>query len=232
MNRQLYYHLFKILWVKNLKIIILLFFLTGTDLSAQEDEENVSHYVFADFILGNVKQKDGNSFSTLLNYNTLTEEMIFMNNGTNLALDKIETIDSVIINKHIYIPKDKAFFEQLLAGKISLFIQHKSELETKGNQVGYGGTSLISSTSKMSTLSSSGLVYNLKLPAEYSIEDNTHYWIRFNNKYYQIENEKSLRKIFVDYEKEIKSFIKSNKVKFTDESGLRKLVEHLNNIAR
>jgi hypothetical protein len=200
------------------------------EMRAQGDEENVSHYVFDDFKQGNVKQKDGNIYCTLLNYNTLTEEMIFVSNGTNLALDKIEIIDSVIIDNHIYIPKDKAFYEQIMAGKISLFIQHKSELQTKGNQVGYGGTSLISSTSKMSSLSSSGLVYNLKLPSEYTIEDNSHYWIKYNNKYFEIANEKDLRKIFVTFEQEIKSFIKSNKVKFTEEMDVCKLVEYLNQI--
>ena len=211
-------------------LLMLTFCVQQVEIWAQDEEENISHYVFADFTQGNVKQKGGNIYSTLLNYNTLTEEMIFVNNGINLALDKIETIDSVIIDNHIYIPHEKVFFEQIVSGSISLFVQHKSELETKGNQVGYGGTSLISSTTKMSTLSNSGLVYNLKLPTEYTIEDNSHYWIKYNNKYYEIDNEKDLKKIFAEQEQKIKSFIKSNKVKFSEESGLRKLVEYLNDI--
>lgn len=55
----------------------------------------VNHYVFSKFTEGEVLLKGGSSFRVLLNYNTLTEEMIFERNNQKLAISDNEPIDTI-----------------------------------------------------------------------------------------------------------------------------------------
>ena len=60
---------------------ILIFGLMSISSYAQPKFKEVSHYLFPEFTQGVVLMKDGGKNETLLNYNSLTEEMIFENKG-------------------------------------------------------------------------------------------------------------------------------------------------------
>ena len=212
--------------------ILILSLLFGTIANAQNEDENSvpPHYVFSKFTKGVVKLKDGRVETPMLNYNKLTEEVIFVNNGQNLSLTKLETIDTVTIQNRKFIPVGKVFYELVLNTPVSLFIQHKSRMQMAGSEVGYGGTSQVSSTTRITSLSSSGLVYNLKLPDDCTIEDDSHNWIRKENQLYPADNERDIKKVFPLKEAEIKIFFKANKLKLKNEADAIKLVEFLNNL--
>ena len=69
------------------------------------------HYVFPSFMEGTVRQKSGEVNKALLNYNSLTEEMIFDQSGQKLALDRTENDDAVYILSRKFIPVGKSFYE-------------------------------------------------------------------------------------------------------------------------
>ncbi len=69
------------------------------------------HYLFPDFAEGKVKQKSGEINKAQLNYNLLTEEMVFEQSGQQMALDKIENIDTVYILDRKFIPAGQVFYE-------------------------------------------------------------------------------------------------------------------------
>ena len=97
------------------------------------------HYVFPSFMEGTVRQKSGEVNKTLLNYNSLTEEMIFDQSGQKLALDRTENVDTVYILSRKFIPVGKSFYEMAVnAPPLALFIQHKSEVIPPGNETGFG----------------------------------------------------------------------------------------------
>ena len=77
----------------------------------ETNSKELYHYIFPKFTEGTVKKKSGKIIKTLLNYNTITEEMIFEQAGTYMALDKIESIDSVSIQDKTFIPAGKVFYE-------------------------------------------------------------------------------------------------------------------------
>ena len=71
----------------------------------------LSHYLFPEFTKGVVLMKTGVKNEALLNYNSLTEEMIFDNKGTKLALGQLDQVDTVYIQNRKFFPLNKKFVE-------------------------------------------------------------------------------------------------------------------------
>ncbi len=78
--------------------ILILFFIIGNSNGQHLNREvKLSHYAFEDFTPGMVKLKGGKTYSKLLNYNILTNEMIFENEGKFLAIANPENVDTVLM---------------------------------------------------------------------------------------------------------------------------------------
>lgn len=205
--------------MKNQKnIIILLFSLLITaiyipDIAGQtiSDTANTSkHYVLHEFIMGYVKMKDGHTEYAIMNYNQLTEEMIFDKEGVMLALDSIMKIDTVNINSRLFVPHDKVFYEVLVKGKVSLFIQHRCNLLATGNPSGYGGlteTDASRNIASMTTYRS----FKLDLPWDYHITDASLYWINIRGEFFKANTSAQIRKAIPEKSGEIKDYIKLKK---------------------
>ena len=80
---------------------------------AQNEKHILSHYLFPEFIQGEVRLKSGTITGSRLNYNALTEEMIFESNGKYLAIAKPESVDTIYIQGRKFIPEGKIFYEIL-----------------------------------------------------------------------------------------------------------------------
>ncbi len=65
---------------------------------AQTENTELSHYIFPEFSQGLILMKVGENTEAMMNYNSLTEEMIFENNGQKLAvpLKDFYRIDTVL----------------------------------------------------------------------------------------------------------------------------------------
>ncbi len=201
------------------------FIASGNKLQAQDDS---THYVLPQFELGQVKLKDGHTEIALMDYNTLTQEMIFYKNGIMLALDSIEKIDTIYLESRIFIPHDKVFYELLVKGPVSLFVQHKTNPVSAGNPSGYGGSTETGAATNLSSLSNSVHTYKFKLPEGYHVVDATLFWIKKNNTFYKANNSSQIRKIFPEKSKEINKFIKANKLDLKKTADLIRLVVKCN----
>jgi hypothetical protein len=207
--------------------LLTLLFLTG--LHAQEDVpgKEVRHYVLPTFLEGTVKQKSGETNKALLNYNSVTEEMIFDQGGQQLALDKIENVDTVYIQERKFVPFGNVFYEVATGGLIPLYIQHKTQLIPPGNNTGFGSSQTAAITN-ISDLKAAGLAYKLKLPDDYKVMNKTVYWLRKNNNYYIIKSEKNIEDLFPAKAEAIKKYVKDNKVNFKNSQDLVKVVRFCN----
>ena len=80
---------------------------------AQNEVQGITHYLFPEFIQGTILMKAGDTRETLLNYNSLTEEMIFETNGRKLAIAPrdIVRMDTIYINNRKFIPMEDYFIE-------------------------------------------------------------------------------------------------------------------------
>jgi hypothetical protein len=164
----------------------------------------VSHYVLPDFIVGSVLMKNGTTEYARLNYNMITEEMIFDKDGTDLALAELAAIDTVYLDSLVFVPHEKIFLEVLFIGKVVLYRQNKCNLLIAGNPAGYGGSTETGASRNVSNISGMGRAYKLKLPDDYHITDASQYLIEKDGKFQKATTISQIRKVFPEKSDEIK----------------------------
>lgn len=194
---------------------------------AQQTDHELSHYLFAQFNEGIVKQKSGEENNVSLNYNTITQEMIFENGDQKLALDKIENIDTVVILSRKFIPVGKVFYEVVTSTPVALFIQYETAIVPAGSETGFGKSQTAAITN-VSDLKSSGKLYQLKLPEDYVLNSKTKYWLRKDGLYIDIKNTKDVKNVFPQKSAVISDYLKTNKVSFKNTGDVIRLINFCN----
>lgn len=217
-------------WIYTGKTILLVIIISlSFPLKSQNNADgSMPQFLFPEFTVVKVVMKNGRSQTAMLNYNTISEKMVYEKDGHLYDMVNTELIDTVLLQNSKFVPVGKVFHEVLLIAPISLFIQHKSSLLSPGTPAGYGGTSQTSSTDIISSVQLSGGYYNLKLPSDYIVKADDVYWIRKDNNMYSFINERQFLKIFPDKGKELKLFIKQNRIKLDKLPDLVKLVKYCN----
>lgn len=219
------------------KLLYMAFCLLQANLVSAQNEPGValSHYVFPEFREGVVKKKSGAENKALLNYNSITQEMIFDKDNQKYALSEINTIDTVYIDKTKFIPVDSVFFEVVGTNTpFNLYVQHKCEIQQPGKDAGYGTTTQTSAVTALSsnynrTASGSISLYSLQLPSDFKVLPYTEFWLKKGNGYIKASTAKQLQKVFPTKETEIKAYIKNYKPDFKKQKDLVALI---NNVAK
>ena len=211
-------------------IFLLALLLTSSShLSAQPSAKvKYPQYLFSDFTEGVIKFKTGQSQTQKINYNTISEKMVFQRDDKNLDMANIESIDTIIIQEREFVHIEKSFYEVLVNAPVSLFIQHKSDLTEQGSPSGYGGVSQTSAINVFSSVSLSGRTFNMEVPPEYTITPSPVYWIRDGEKFSSFLTIRQLQKILTKEKNEVKKFIDQNHIKIENKDGLIKLVNFYN----
>jgi hypothetical protein len=208
---------------------LLIFSLSITLAYSQEKSKELSHYLFPEFTQGIVLMKNGTENKALLNYNSLTEEMVFKDKGKMLAIGKpqLEQVDTVFIRNRKFFTQNNKFVELILHSTSDLYAEHKCKLIPPGKPAGYGGTSETSAVSSYSSLSSGGRVYDLKLPDDYKVEPYTFYWLKRNGELNKFTSIKQLMKLYDDKEDLGKAYDKKYNVKYNDQESIVQFIKYL-----
>jgi hypothetical protein len=213
--------------MKAILTIVLIFYFMS--LKAQTNSDgSAPQFLFPEFATGRVKMKNGYSQTASLNYNIVSEKMVYEKNDLLYDMINLQLIDTVFLQNRRFIPVENVFHEVLLIAPISLFVQHKGEILPPGVPAGYGGTSQVSNTKFMSSVELSMGYYNLKLPKDYTVKADPIYWIRKDKVMNSFMNERQFLKIFPGEQGELKQFIKQNSIKLDRLSDLIRLIEHCN----
>lgn len=218
-----------------MKKSIILFFLFAVFFPANAQttaDGSMPQFLFQEFTMGSVRMKNGQLQNSILNYNIVTEKMVYQNGKDLYDITNTELIDTVYIQKSKFVPSGKVFFEVLLEAPVALFVQQTGSVVPPGAPAGYGGTSQVSSTKQLSGVELSTGYYNLKLPKDFKVQINPVYWIRAGKEYSSFINERQFLKIFQEKEDELKKFIKDNRIKFSRQSDIVKLTWHYNEIVK
>lgn len=196
---------------------------------AQNRGVELSHYIFPEFKNGTVLMKSGQQHQALLNYNTLSEEMIFEDKGRKLAISKEEKekVDTVFIEGRKFFVLNGRFAELIYRSGYELYAEYRCDVKYPGKPAGYGGTSETSSVSTYSGVYSGGVLYELKLPDDFKIKPYIIYWLKKDGVINKFVNLKQLNKIFSDRKDLIKEYISSNKTDFNDRESLIRLIRYL-----
>lgn len=196
-------------------------------LSAQVKVMNLTHYLFPEFSNGLVLMKNGIKNEVLINYNSLTEEMIFENKGAKLAVSQLEHIDTIFVNGRKFIPMNNKFVEILYHSQYTLFAEHKCSIRDPGKPAAYGSTSQTSAITTYSSYFSGGQVYELKLPDGYETKPFIGYWLRKNGKLNKFLSIRQLSKLFNEKEGLFKEYVKKHDVKYDNQASLVKMIRFL-----
>jgi len=200
-------------------------------LSAQKDTLSLdTQFLLPELHSAKINFKDGSSINVRMNYNILSERMIFEKDGKVLDLINTEKVDTVFLQGKKYIPNEKIFIEVINGTGIPLFVQYKGDLIPPGKPSGYGGTSQTSSIESIATLYGGAQSYNLKLPSDYTVKLTIINWIRLNGKMEKFISERQFLKIFKTREEEIKKFIKTNNTDFNNRNDIVKLLAFCSSI--
>jgi hypothetical protein len=213
-------------YIYSLSISSLLFiWLSETIVLAQkEDVKALKQYLLQDFSVATIKFRSGSIRTESMNYNMVTQKMVFKKGDEFLDVTNSEIIDTISFLNRKFVPYDKVFLEIIRGSMIPFYIQHKSDLVSAGQPAGYGTTSQTSSITSISSLQVAGGIYNLKLPDEYNVNPKPVNYIKMDGKMVSFVNEKQFLNIFPGKEKIIKQFIKENKIKFSSQKDLVKLI--------
>ena len=196
---------------------------------AQPKHQEITHYLFPEFTQGVVLMNAGEKHEYLLNYNSLTEEMIFENKGKKLAIAQKELarIDTVYIKDRKFMVLNDQFVEFSYQSKWDLYVEYKCKVKVPGKQTGYGGTSKTTAIKSYSSFYSEGMFYQLKLPDDYETEPYTYYWLKKNEELYNFKTMKELKKLYKEKEDLFKPYVKKYGVEYGNQESIILLIEYL-----
>lgn len=194
---------------------------------ADKNVKQLTQYLFPDFTEGTVLQKSGSVTKTNLNYNTLTQEMIFKQNDQLLAIADPASVDTVFLNGTKFIYANNVFYQVVTNTPVALYIQYQSDIVSSGAETGFGKTQT-TAASGLTDLKSSGKAYALSLTDEYSIKNKTVYLLKKDGNYITINNLKDVKNVFTGKENVIDDYAKKNKISFKKTDDIIKLIEFCN----
>ena len=186
----------------------------------------IIHYVLDKFYPGKVYLQSGEITDRMLNYNTLTKEMIFEDEGRYLAIANPQQVDSVVVAGRTFIYADKKFYEWIAGANNKLYADYQSTIVEEGVPTGYGNSSTASAHS-IRSLVGSGLIYALKLPDDFKVSTKINYYLIKGKRYEKFTNARQLTYILPDKKQHIKDWVKNNNTDFTKPADLIALVNQL-----
>jgi len=218
--------------IKIMKTIRLCFYLliAGCFNSLFAQEEVGSGMLFPAFEKGTVIFKTGTRSSASLNYDMIRQQMLFLEaDSTIKAIANSLDISVVIIGERRFLPVSSQgeFYEEVQAGKGSLFVKRKATLLSQGKAAAYGGYSQTSSTTSFSSWhDNAGNSVNLSVNEKFSLEIKCTYYLKIGNSYKSFFSAKSLGKLFKGHESEIEEYAKKQPVDFSKIEDVFRMVEY------
>lgn len=210
--------------------LISIFILPYMAAYAQAKPKEFTHYIFPDFFKGVILLKSGIKNEVKLNYNSLTEEMVFIDKaGLKQAIPKevIDNVDTVFVNGRKFCPVNHKLYELLYHANSDLFAEHKCRLIAQGKPSGYGGTSQTADVATFSSLRSSDKVYELNLPEDYDVKPYTYYWLKKDGQLNRFTTMNQLMKLYESKKDIYKDYIKKHDVNFNNGGSIALLVDYL-----
>lgn len=210
-------------------LYILIFILSFSTSYSQSKGVELSHYLFPEFTQGVILMKSGITNKTLLNYNSLTQEMIFEKNGKKLAigLEELKLVDTVTISDRKFFILNDKFIELIYHSECDLYVEHLCSVIEPGKPAGYGGTSETTATNSYSSVYAGGRVYELKLPDGYVTKPYIYYWLKRNGELHKFINMRQLMKLYDDKEDLYKAYVKNNVVEYNNQESIVQLIKYL-----
>ena len=120
--------------------------------------------------------KKGVRKEALLNFNSLTEEMIFESNGVRLAVAQMELTDIIYIKGRKFFRSMVNFWWRYITRNM-IYMPNKCSVNDPGKPAGHGTFSQLGAATTYSFYFSGNRVYEMTLPASVETTPFTLYWL-------------------------------------------------------
>jgi len=215
---------------KKTSISLILIFIFVLVSAQGERQDTLKQYLFPAFAKNKVLTKNGTSSTLVMNYNIISENVVFIQKGKYFDLASPETVDTAWFGDRAFIPREKCFLEVLCKGKVSFFIRDKGVPVPPPKPGGYGTASETSATDVISGINTPQGYYNLKLPEGFTVRVSNSFYVRVGDIWTRFLNENQMLKAFPGKEKELKQFIKDNHLRVTRRDDLVRIGIFCNNM--
>ncbi len=213
---------------KNLFCLVIFVYASSSTIAQLDTANNLSNFLLPRFTKSIIKFKSGQSKTAVINYNVVDQEMVFLQNDIYMVLEDPQQIEVVYIDDRKFVPFKTGFYELVVSGPSSLYIQHKSIVEYLGTPTGYGATTKTSEPSYVRQIYGNMGSINLRIPDDFKVTENSEYWIEKENKMEKFSGKRQFLKIFNNKEKEINQFIDRNNINFKKNADIINLVNYCN----
>jgi hypothetical protein len=205
-------------------ITVILMLIAGMPAKSQDEgRDGFQQFLFPTFSNSLLKTKGGKEVNIILNYNMVSEKMVFEQKDQYFDLANPEQVDTAYIQNRKFIPHEKEFLEVLVPGNSPFYVQHKAELQAPQRPGAYGTTSALTSSNYLVGYQTDMGYYNFKLPDGYTVKKSPFYWIRRGEEWIKINSEKQVPKVFPGSKEQIRDFIKENKINAARTTDMVKL---------
>jgi hypothetical protein len=167
-----------------------------------------------------------------LNYNLVTEKMVFMQKNQIFDLLTKSAVDTIYINNRRFVPFGKVFYEFLSGGPATLFIEHKGVVKKPARPAAYGGTTEVASSTYINNLRIGNQVFRMDTKGEIIIIQESVFWVRKDNLMFPVSSSGQMLKVLHDKRYEMKAYIRSRKVDFIDPGQVKGMINYYNGLPR
>ena len=182
------------------------------------------HYALDSFSTGKVLLKNGTSSPQILNYNTLTGEMIFVSANQYMAIASPQDVDTVYIAHHKFVPVANKFCEWLGGSQPALLKEYTCTIKEPELEAGFGKTNS-TATSALNSLIHSGGAYQLTLPSDFDLLPGKTFYLRSKGKFYKLTSAQQAAKALPAKEQLIGEWLKTHPSKFANEEEMIRFVQ-------
>jgi hypothetical protein len=187
-------------------------------------------YSYPEFVSGNVYLLNNTYSVARLNYNALFGEMQFINpKGDTLSLADEKMIRLIVINKDTFYYTNGYLKLVLTAGELKLANKKFITFANRQKLGGFGESSqgsietygMVSSQSYLKELVANEIITMVK---------DSIFYIRDDMNNFKTVNKKTLQDIYPNNEKDLKKYLKENKVDLSNEEDIKKLILYFKTI--
>ncbi len=223
--------------------IFLLFILHSLIIYGQDDEAIIvkkgttlldyvspsERYLYPEFITGKVVFNEKTYLGIRLNYHYLNGEIEFLNNTDTMTIVDKKDLKSVIIAEDTFF-YDDGYIQQIKSGHPVIGLKEAIEFKDYIKKDGVGSASSAGSNRSYSSITASGGVHKLTADADLIFRRTKVFYILMPDGDFDLLNKKNICKLFPKNKEEIKSYLKSNNIKFDSEMDVLKLTEYLESL--
>jgi hypothetical protein len=186
-------------------------------------------YMYPGFIEGRILFRNNLYSDRHLNYNYLLGEIEFIQAKDTLAIINKKDIKYITIAQDTFY-YDKNYIKQLSGGAIKLGLKEFIELKEIQSKDSYGIASSGAATTSYESMPLDGNFYKLTPNKDLIFQRTLQFYLNFSGDEFTLMNRKNILQLFPSWENEIKSFLKTNKIKFNSEKDIVKLTDFIKDL--